>query len=82
MYSSTLSPTSVPDGVGLMPRPGRFNPGKETRCPGLVGSRAGPDATENLAWDSIPGPYSSSESLYRLSYPGPQHYFTETQYRE
>jgi hypothetical protein len=33
MFSSTLSLTSALDGgVGLTPRPGRFTPGKETRC--------------------------------------------------
>jgi len=59
MYSSTLSSTSALDGVGLMPRPGRFNPEKGTRCPlhtgGLVGSRAGLSGKENLTWDSIRG---------------------------
>ena len=78
MYSSSLSSTSALDGGGWStPRPGRFTPGKysvpivqETVwAPGPVWTGA-----ENLATqrDSIPGPSTaSSESPYRLNYPGP-----------
>jgi hypothetical protein len=61
----------------LAPRPGRMPPGKRpgTHCTGgWVGLRAGLDGCgkSRLHRDSIPGPSSRSESLYRLHYPGPQ----------
>ena len=77
-YSSTLSLTSALDGVGGQPlRFGRFTPrGKRpgTHCiGGWLGSRAGLDGCGKYLphRDSIPGPSSCSESLYRLSYRGP-----------
>ena len=77
MCISTLPSTSALDGFGWStPRPGRFNPRKEPvpivqeagQAPGPVWTGA-----ENLASyrDSIPGPSSPSEQLYRLSCPSP-----------
>ena len=77
MYSSTLPSTSALDGGGWSaPRPGRFTPGKD---PVSIVQEAGltPGAvwtgTENLAPTGIRSPNrpARSESLYRLSYPGP-----------
>jgi hypothetical protein len=60
----------------LAPRPGRFNPGKETRYP-LYRRLCGPQgrswtAAENLTTTGIRSPDrpALSESLYQLSYPG------------
>jgi hypothetical protein len=75
-----LSLTSALDGGGwLTPRPGRFNLGKD---PVPIVHEAGwvprPVWTgaENLAPTGIRSPDrpASSESLYRLTYPGPVHY--------
>ena len=77
MYSSTLPSTSALDGGGWStPSPGRFTPGKDPVpivqetgwAPGPVWTGA-----ENLAPTGIRSPYrpARSESLYRLSYPGP-----------
>jgi hypothetical protein len=74
-YTSTLSLTSALDGCGWSkPRPGRFTPAK---APIPIVEQAW--WTPRLVWmvaenfvphrKSIPGP--SSESQYRLSYPGP-----------
>jgi hypothetical protein len=57
-------------------RPGRFTPGERpgTHCiGGWVGTRAGLDGAVNLTHTGIPSPDSParSQSLYRLSYPGP-----------
>ena len=55
--------------------PAALPPGNTgTHCTGdCVGPRAGLDGCEKSRphRDSIPGPSSRSESLYRLSYPGP-----------
>ena len=76
-YSSTLSFTSALDGNGWStPRPGRFTPGKDP-VPVVqeAGWAQGPVWTgaENLALTGIRSPDrpARSESLYRLSYPGP-----------
>jgi len=80
MYTSTLSLTSSLDiGVWSGPRPGRFTPGKDAVsivnevvwAPGLVCT-----GTEYFAPTGIryPDRLARSESLYRLSYPGP-HWF-------
>jgi hypothetical protein len=78
MYSSTLSLTSALDGGGWStPRSGRFTPGND---PVPIVQEAGwaprPVWTgaENLAPTGIRSPDrpARSESLYRLSYPGPQ----------
>jgi len=78
MYSSTLSLTSKVDGgwvVNDTPRP--FYPRERhgTHCiGGWVGPRAGLDSAENLAPPpgfEPPDRPARSESLYRLSYPGP-----------
>ena len=77
MYSSTLFKTSALEGVGgSAPHPGRFTPGKDPVpivqeaewAPGSVWKGA-----ENLAPTGIRSPDRPvrSESLYRLSYPGP-----------
>ena len=77
MYSSTLSLTSALDGGGwLTPRLCHFTPGKDPVpivqeggwAPGPVWTGA-----ENLAPTGIRSPDrpARSESLYRLSYPGP-----------
>ena len=77
MYSFTLPSTSALDGGGWStPRPGRFTPGKDPVpivqeagwAPGPVWTGA-----ENLAPARIRSPDrpARSESLYRLSYPGP-----------
>ena len=80
MYSSTLSLTPALDGGGWStPRPGRFIPRKETRYPlyGRLGGPQGPVWTGavSLAPSSTgirsPDRPVRSESLYRLSYPGP-----------
>ena len=77
MYSSTISLTSALDGVGwLTPRAGRLTPGRDpvrrVKEPGL-----GPGPVWTAAKDleptgtrSVDRP-SRSESLYRLSCPGP-----------
>ena len=75
-----LSLTSALDGGGWsIPRPGRFTPGKDpvltvygaVWVPGTVWTGA-----ENLALTRIRSPDRpvSSESLYRLTYPGHVHY--------
>ena len=77
MYSSTLPLTSALDGGGWSTsRPGRFPPGKDPVpivqeagwAPGPVWTGA-----ENLALTGIRSPdcRARSQSLYRLSYPGP-----------
>ena len=77
-YSSTLSLTSELDGGGWSTqRPGRFTPGNDPvpivqeagQAPGPVWTGA-----ENLAPTGIRSPDrpAGSESLYRLSYRGPQ----------
>ena len=79
MYSSTLSLTSTLDwGEWSTPRPGRFTPGKDpVPIVQEAGWSLGPVWTdaENLAPTGIRSPDrpSRSQSLYRLSYPGP-HY--------
>jgi hypothetical protein len=75
--NSTLSLTSALDGGGWStPRTGRFTPGKDQVptaqeagwAPGLVWTGA-----DNIAPNGIRSLYRAarSESLYRLSYPGP-----------
>ena len=79
MYSSTLPSTSALYGSGWStPRPGRFTPGKETRYP-LYRRMGGPQGrSARLRKISTPTGLRSpdrsvlSESLYRLSYPGPR----------
>ena len=78
MYSSTVSLTSALDGGGgwSTPRPGRCTPEKD---PVPIVQEAGWDpgpvwtCAENLAPTGIRSPDrpASSESRYRLSYPGP-----------
>ena len=76
-YSFTLPSTSALDGGGLStPRPGRFTPGKDpVPCVQEPGWATRPVRTraENLAptWIRSPDHPARSESLYRLSYPGP-----------
>ena len=77
MYSSTLPLTSALDGGGWStPRPGRFTPGK-VPVPIVQESGLSPGplwtGAENLALTGIRSPNrpARSESLYRLSYPGP-----------
>ena len=77
MYSSTLPSTSALDvGGWSTPRPGYFTPG-ENPVPIVqeTGWAPGPVCTgaENLALTGIRSPNrpARSESLYRLSYPGP-----------
>ena len=67
-------------GVGWSaPRPGRFTPGKDpVSIISEAGWAVGPVWTvvENLAlptWILSPDRPARSESLYRLSYPGPRH---------
>ena len=70
--------TSALDGGGrLAPRPGRFNPGKETRYP-LYRRLGGPQGRSGRVRkisppNGIRSPDRSalSEYLHRLSYPGP-----------
>ena len=76
MYSSTLSLTSALDGgVWSTPLPGRFAPNKEPVS--IVQTSWAPrpvwTGAENLAPTGIRSPDrpGRSESLYRLSYPGP-----------
>jgi hypothetical protein len=77
--SSTHSLTSALDGGGwLAPRPARFTPGNDNQYPlyrGLCGpqGRSGREC-KNLAPVGIRPPDRPvfSESLYRLSYPGPK----------
>jgi hypothetical protein len=70
-YSSTLCLILVLHGGGWStPRPGRFTPRRDRdHCTG------GCMDAKNLAFTGIrfPGRPARSESLYRLSYPGPQH---------
>ena len=79
-YSSTLSLTSALDWGGQStPRPGRFTPGEDPiTTVQEVGWAPGPVWTgaENLAPAGIRslGRPGRSESLYRLSYPGPYQY--------
>jgi hypothetical protein len=76
-YNSTLSLTSGLDVSGwLTPRLGRFTPGKECRCP--LHSRLGePQSLSGRVREISPTRFrppdrqACSESLYRLSYPGP-----------
>ena len=76
MYSSTLPSTSALDGGGWStPQPGRFTPGKDpVPTVSETGWAAVPvwKVAENLALTGIRSPDrpASSESLYRLSYPG------------
>ena len=78
MYSSTLPSASTLDGGGLStPRPGRFTPGKDT-VPIVQEAGWAPEpvwtGAENLTPPTgirSPDHPSRSESLYRLSYPGP-----------
>ena len=77
MYSSTLPSTSALDWGGLStPRPGRFTPRKDP-VP-IVRSLGGPQGRSGRVRKiSLPTGIRSpdlparSESLYRLSYPGP-----------
>ena len=81
MYISTLSLTSALDGGGWsMPCPGHFTPQERpgTRCiGGWVGPRAGLDRCGNFAPLRIRSPDrpDHSESLYGLSYPGPDRFY-------
>ena len=76
-YSPTLSwPGRLGGGRWLAPRPGRFTPGKDpVPIVQEAGWAPGPvwTGTENLASTGIRSPDrpARSESLYRLSYPGP-----------
>ena len=78
MYSSTVSSTSALDvGGWSTQRPGRFTPGKDS-VPIVQGAGWAPGpvwtGVENLAppiGDRFPERPARSESLYRLSYPGP-----------
>ena len=77
MYSSTLSLTSAEDGGGCSTsRLGRFTPGKDpiplVEEAGWTPEPLWKDA-ENVAPTGIRSPDfpAHSESLYRLSYPGP-----------
>jgi hypothetical protein len=76
-YSSTLSLTSALDGSGwLTPRSGRFTPWKKPGTHGIgrwVAVRAGPDKCGifNPTGIRFPDCLTRSESLYQLSYPGP-----------
>jgi hypothetical protein len=80
-YSSTLSLTLALDGGGWStPRPGHFTPGKQTRYP-FYRRLGGPQGwSGRLRKISTPPGIQSpdrparSESLYRLSYRGPQQY--------
>ena len=76
-YSSTLPSTLALDGGGLSaPRRGRFTLGKD-RVPIVQEARWAPEpvwtGAENLAPTGFRSPDrpARSESLYRLSYPGP-----------
>jgi len=78
MYSSTLSLTSALDeGRWSTPRPGRFTRGKENRCPlysKLGGLQAGLDRCGKSRPPTgirSPDRPARSESLHRLSCPGP-----------
>ena len=77
MYSSTLTSTSALDGGGWSaPRPGRFTPGKNpVSIVQETGWTPGPVWTdaENLSYSETRSQDRPvrSESLYRLSYPGP-----------
>ena len=78
-YSSALSSTSALDGGGgwSTPRPGRFTPGKDpVPIVQEAGWAPGPawQGAENLAPTGVQSPDrpARSESLYRLSYRGPQ----------
>jgi hypothetical protein len=87
-YSSTLSLTSVLEWAGwLALRPDRFTPDKETRYPlyrrlGKLQGRSG-RVRKNLVFTGIRSPDCSvrSESLYRLSYPGPHNRSTSIKLR-
>ena len=73
-YRATLSLASALDGDGWsMPRPGRFNPGKDVAVGSWVVPRAGLDGhgKPRSHQDSIPDPPARSESLHRLRYTGP-----------
>jgi len=81
MYSSTLSLTSALDESGWStprPRPLYLEESPGTHC---IGGWVGPEpvwkGAENLAPTGIrsPGHPARSESLYRLSYPGPHIYY-------
>ena len=78
MYSSTLSLTSALDGVGGQ-RPGRFTPEKVTGYRRLGGPQGRSGRMRKI---SPPTGIRSqdrparSESLYRLSYPGPWNFST------
>ena len=73
--SSIISSTSALDEVGgSAPRPGPFNPRKETRYPLYWGAPVPVwTGAENLAYTGIRSPDRPvrSELLYRLRYPGP-----------
>ena len=79
MYSSALSLTLALDVCGWStPRPGRFTPRRETRYTfigGWVGPRAGLDRCGKPHPPTgirSPDRPARSQSLYRLSSPGPQ----------
>ena len=78
MYSSTLSLTSALDWGGWStPRPGRFTPGEDpVPIVQEAGWAPGPVCTgaENLVPPGIRSPDcpARSESLYQLSYTGPE----------
>ena len=83
MYSTTLTSTSALDGGGWStPRPGRFTPGKETRCP-LYRRLSGPQGRSGRV-RKISSPTGirplhrpdRNDSLYGRSFPGP--YVTNT----
>ena len=73
--SSIISSTSALDEVGgSAPRPGPFNPRKETRYPLYWGAPVPVwTGAENLAYTGIRSPDRPvrSELLYQLRYPGP-----------
>jgi hypothetical protein len=79
MYSSALSLPSTLDGGGWSaPHPGRFTPGKETRYP-MYRRLGWPEGQSGRVRKISPPPgfeprtiEPRSESLYRLSCPGPQ----------
>ena len=77
MYSSTLSLTSALDGVGGQRQAPAALPPEKTRYP-LYRRLGGPQGRSGPVWKNLAstGVRSSdrrarSESLYRLSYPGP-----------
>ena len=79
LRGSTLSITSVLDGGGWpKPRPGHFTPGKDPVLGGPQGrSGRGWKISPPTGIRSLDRP-ARSESLYRLSYPGPSFIFVGT----